>query len=325
MNVISQTGRWNEISATLNDNFNLIAAELTRLGGAAYKAKGFFDSVDKLTSAYPTPPDGSYAYVGTAQPYLLYSFHEGVWKVTAQNVSLEEALDSVFDWSTIPSADEITRGLMTSSHVVRLGNLETSITEEVDARTSSDNSINANLSRTTERLNRLVMTIGDHNLIAIDSENIIDLNDMVGASGIYRVLGNKQHIENCPPVTGTSVDATIINKVIRPSLGGVFVSQFVVLISDVASDGNIWYRKTDKDTLSFGKWVSVDAFNTRINKNEQTLIVLNQDFESCQTQVDELYSFLTKLKTAFGTEDLDVIVNKVAEVANAEGDVFITM
>jgi hypothetical protein len=133
MNTIQNKGKWNEISATLNDNFNLIAAELMKLGDAAYKAKGFFNTADDLVDAYPSSPDGSYAYVGSQAPYTLYKMNNGLWESTTQNVTIEEALDSIFDWSTIPSADEETRGLMTSAHVNLLNNIkELSETQEIE-------------------------------------------------------------------------------------------------------------------------------------------------------------------------------------------------
>ena len=123
MNTISNTGKWSEISALLNNNFNLIAAKLEQLDGAAWKHKGFFNTASDLESTYPSSPDGSYAYVGATAPYTLYTMQSGVWSATSQKVTLEEALDSIFDWSNIPSASETTRGLMTSLHVVALNNL----------------------------------------------------------------------------------------------------------------------------------------------------------------------------------------------------------
>lgn len=117
LNTIDSTGYWSDISATLNDNFNLIQTSLLRFEDEAFKNHGFFETEEALKTAYPNASDGSYAYVGLSEPYSLYVVELGVWTESSSSVSLDEALGTEYDWTKIPSASTTSRGLMTPVQV----------------------------------------------------------------------------------------------------------------------------------------------------------------------------------------------------------------
>jgi hypothetical protein len=54
-NNIPDHGSWNTISEKLNRNFEKADAELLKIKGASVANKGYFKTLEQLTSSYPSP------------------------------------------------------------------------------------------------------------------------------------------------------------------------------------------------------------------------------------------------------------------------------
>ena len=83
---------WNEASSRINSNNAKIAVELTKLGNATYKNKGYFKTLSQLQEAYPSSSEGSRAYVGTRYPYAIYLWESGGWSDSGETGG-DESLD----------------------------------------------------------------------------------------------------------------------------------------------------------------------------------------------------------------------------------------
>ena len=82
---------WNDATSRINSNNAKISVELTKLGNATYKNKGYFKSLAHLEEAYPSASVGSRAYVGTKYPYAIYLW-EGSWTDSGETGG-DESLD----------------------------------------------------------------------------------------------------------------------------------------------------------------------------------------------------------------------------------------
>lgn len=76
---IKNNTTWNDASERINRNNLRIATELTKLGAATYKNKGYFATAESLVASYPSASDGSIAYVGSSYPYAIYTWSGGAW------------------------------------------------------------------------------------------------------------------------------------------------------------------------------------------------------------------------------------------------------
>lgn len=116
MNNIPYTGRWKDISFILNDNFAMLGIQLEHLSDITLYNKGRFQSASALMEAYPSPMEGSFAYVGVSAPYSIYLYT----KSTGWYDSGETGEPNEFDWSDIPIADDSQIGFMSPSHVMKV-------------------------------------------------------------------------------------------------------------------------------------------------------------------------------------------------------------
>ena len=110
LNQIPNSGKWSDISTTLNDNFGVIATKLLRYEDLTTATKGFFATSDELLSAWPNASRGSRAFVGSAAPYAIWLYGESGW-VDSGDVSDGSV---VFDWHSIPDATTSAAGLMSA-------------------------------------------------------------------------------------------------------------------------------------------------------------------------------------------------------------------
>ena len=86
---------WNDAAQSINSNNTKIATELTKLGKATYKNKGYFKTLGDLQSAFPTASPGSLAYVGSSYPFTIYMWNGDSWHTDGetggdQDVNLED-------------------------------------------------------------------------------------------------------------------------------------------------------------------------------------------------------------------------------------------
>ena len=80
LDIIKTQTTWNDASASINNNNLKIKNAIGGLENAVYKNKGYFATVNALTSAYPIGSVGSRAYVGVNYPYAIY-----VWDVATNS------------------------------------------------------------------------------------------------------------------------------------------------------------------------------------------------------------------------------------------------
>ena len=125
MNTIPQTGKWNEISSKLNDNFSLITMNITQLFGAVYKFKGVYQYASELPLDHVS--NGDYALVAYANSFYIYRYLNG-WVNTNTTITYSEMFIS-FD--QIPLASETQNGLMDTTHVKTLGSVERKVGQHV--------------------------------------------------------------------------------------------------------------------------------------------------------------------------------------------------
>ena len=140
MNTIPNTGKWNEISSVLNNNFNLIATKLLQLDSAAWKCLGIYPTLQDANNAHPVAENGTYVYVGSYNSYNLYVKRDGEWVLTESGLKLSE-ITQALDLTKISDASLDERGLMTIAQVQKLADLETLIEEEATARESGDQTL----------------------------------------------------------------------------------------------------------------------------------------------------------------------------------------
>lgn len=70
---------WNDAAGRINSNNAKIVTELTKLGSATYKNKGYFKSLPDLQAAHPTSSLGSMAYVGAKYPFAVFRWDGSAW------------------------------------------------------------------------------------------------------------------------------------------------------------------------------------------------------------------------------------------------------
>lgn len=88
---VKLTTTWNDAAERINRNNLKVAVELTKLGVATYKNKGYFATAESLVDAYPTASAGSIAYVGSSYPYAIYVWNNA-W-VDSGETGGEESVD----------------------------------------------------------------------------------------------------------------------------------------------------------------------------------------------------------------------------------------
>jgi hypothetical protein len=173
MNTINNTGKWSDISATLNANFNLIAAKLSQLDNVAWKCLGIYNSLTELKGVHPNAPVGSYAYVGTDR-YTLYVFGSSGWYPSVGGLTIDQILQKEFDLSEVPDASLDERGLMTIAQVKKLADLETLIGEEATEEKPGLMSTNH-----VKTLKELGQTTAEISKKVIESVDVSELDGLV--------------------------------------------------------------------------------------------------------------------------------------------------
>ena len=150
MNKIQSIGQWSDISAALNQNFEVIAAKLSQLYIAAWKALGVYPTKSALEQAAPSPPGGTYAYVGSGNSYNLY-IYDGGWTTTGDTLTASQVLIPAFDWkNAIPQASDSEDGYMSKSQAQLLSEAYSGVVN-----------LGGNITNIQTSLNKINGSVGD--------------------------------------------------------------------------------------------------------------------------------------------------------------------
>lgn len=76
---ISHIYSWGTAASVLNDNFEKVREAIESGKSEQSLAKGFFKTLEDLSAAYPSPGEGSWAYVGTSFPAYIYTWNGTSW------------------------------------------------------------------------------------------------------------------------------------------------------------------------------------------------------------------------------------------------------
>lgn len=118
LNNIPKEGTWGAASDILNDNFAKVAIDLEKVKAATTRNKGYYTTIEVLSSSFPTAPTGSIAYVGYSYPFALYRFENGAWVNTgitggdeqvdlAEYVRADQIADVLFVQTTEAEIDQM--------------------------------------------------------------------------------------------------------------------------------------------------------------------------------------------------------------------------
>ena len=90
-------GKWGDQSSKLNNNFNKTNAEIISLQGIANGGGKLFAAVGDLTTAYPNPVKGMYAYISSTLsfPAEIYSYNGTTWIDTGHTGNGGDAAENV--------------------------------------------------------------------------------------------------------------------------------------------------------------------------------------------------------------------------------------
>lgn len=83
-NNIPNSGTYGAAIALINANFQLTKEQLERLEYSREGFCGMYDNQAALQAAYPSPTEGSFAYVGTSFPMSVYKTNGGTWYDSGQ-------------------------------------------------------------------------------------------------------------------------------------------------------------------------------------------------------------------------------------------------
>lgn len=94
LNTIQSDGRWGDVSACLNANFEKIRLELMKLRHASILTfcKGYFSTESRFLRLFPSGKTGEYAFVGSPWPGTVYEWADTSWVNSKVSPQLGEAI-----------------------------------------------------------------------------------------------------------------------------------------------------------------------------------------------------------------------------------------
>jgi len=87
---ISHITTWGTAASVLNENFRKVRDVIESEKVDQSLAKGVFKTLQDLKTAYPNPPKGSWAYVGTSFPAYTYTWNGISWVKSSEKKQPEE-------------------------------------------------------------------------------------------------------------------------------------------------------------------------------------------------------------------------------------------
>ena len=82
LNEIKKTASWGQVATSINENYQKIDSEVTKLKYTTNKCKGLHATGDSLKAAFPEPLDGDWAIVGKTVPGPIWAATGGIWSNT---------------------------------------------------------------------------------------------------------------------------------------------------------------------------------------------------------------------------------------------------
>ena len=79
LNEIKKTASWGQVATSINENYQKIDSEVTKLKYTTNKCKGLHATGDSLKAAFPEPLDGDWAIVGKTVPGPIWAASGGIW------------------------------------------------------------------------------------------------------------------------------------------------------------------------------------------------------------------------------------------------------
>lgn len=89
---IKSDSTWGKAAADINQNFDTLGSDMTKVKNATTNNKGYFDTPEELKAMFPTGTSNQIAYVGKSYPYAIYKWDGSKWYNTNQTGG-EESLD----------------------------------------------------------------------------------------------------------------------------------------------------------------------------------------------------------------------------------------
>ena len=77
-----KTASWGQVATSINENYQKIDSEVTKLKYTTNKCKGLHATGDSLKAAFPDPLDGDWAIVGKTVPGPIWAATGGIWSNT---------------------------------------------------------------------------------------------------------------------------------------------------------------------------------------------------------------------------------------------------
>ena len=82
LNEIKKTASWGQVATSINENYQKINSEVTKLKYTTNKCKGLHATGDALKAAFPEPLDGDWAIIGKTVPGPIWMATGGIWSNT---------------------------------------------------------------------------------------------------------------------------------------------------------------------------------------------------------------------------------------------------
>lgn len=89
LQTIKSDSTWGKASADINNNFDTLGSEITKVKNATTNNKGYFDTSEELIAMFPSGTSNQIAYVGKSHPYAIWKWDGTKWYDTKQTGGAE--------------------------------------------------------------------------------------------------------------------------------------------------------------------------------------------------------------------------------------------
>lgn len=92
LNKINSDSNWGKAASDINQNFEKLGVDITKVKNATTNNKGYFDTLVELKTMFPYGASNQIAYVGKSYPYAIYKWDGSKWYDTNQKGG-DESID----------------------------------------------------------------------------------------------------------------------------------------------------------------------------------------------------------------------------------------